>query len=192
MEEEEELILTTLGWKGKGLIKSAYDSITNGNHQTHDLDGEYCLTGISLQLFSFHASFLFKSLKSMLLYEGFVVWVFTDGERSVVEEDGRPCRQKISYIFCDMDGKMRDHSFFFSFIIFQYYSTFIFANKGTLLNSKSQITMRTREALNEAISRGVRIVIATGKVINRLVFVLSIFVKQHFISTTPYVLATKG
>ncbi|XP_020593935.1 uncharacterized protein LOC110034042 isoform X2 [Phalaenopsis equestris] len=98
MEKEEELVLSTLGWKGKGLIKSTYDSITNGNHQTQDLDY---------------------------------------ADKIIIEDDVLPHRQKISYIFCDMDG--------------------------TLLNSKSQITLKTAEALNEAISRGVRIVIATGK-----------------------------
>ncbi|KAG8077851.1 hypothetical protein GUJ93_ZPchr0007g4653 [Zizania palustris] len=46
-------------------------------------------------------------------------------------------RPKFKYIFCDMDG--------------------------TLLNSKSQITTRNAEALREARSRGVNIVIATGK-----------------------------
>lgn len=46
-------------------------------------------------------------------------------------------RPKFKYIFCDMDG--------------------------TLLNSKSQVTERNAEALREARSRGVNIVIATGK-----------------------------
>ncbi|VAH79358.1 unnamed protein product [Triticum turgidum subsp. durum] len=46
-------------------------------------------------------------------------------------------RPKFKYIFCDMDG--------------------------TLLNSKSQVTARNAEALKEARSRGVNIVIATGK-----------------------------
>ncbi|XP_054798247.1 endoribonuclease YBEY, chloroplastic isoform X2 [Prosopis cineraria] len=46
-------------------------------------------------------------------------------------------KPKFSYIFCDMDG--------------------------TLLNSKSQITPTTAKALREALSRGVKIVIATGK-----------------------------
>ncbi|KAL5226956.1 hypothetical protein ABZP36_015221 [Zizania latifolia] len=46
-------------------------------------------------------------------------------------------RPKFKYIFCDMDG--------------------------TLLNSKSQVTSRNAEALREARSRGVNIVIATGK-----------------------------
>lgn len=36
--------------------------------------------------------------------------------------------------------------------------------QGTLLNSKSQVSARNAEALREARSRGVNIVIATGKV----------------------------
>lgn len=36
--------------------------------------------------------------------------------------------------------------------------------QGTLLNSKSRITEATAKALREVISRGVRVVIATGKV----------------------------
>ncbi|KAG8375623.1 hypothetical protein BUALT_Bualt10G0119600 [Buddleja alternifolia] len=46
-------------------------------------------------------------------------------------------KPKFGYIFCDMDG--------------------------TLLNSKSQISLSTAEALKEASSRGVKVVIATGK-----------------------------
>ncbi|XP_051137274.1 endoribonuclease YBEY, chloroplastic [Andrographis paniculata] len=46
-------------------------------------------------------------------------------------------KPKYGYIFCDMDG--------------------------TLLNSRSQISVSTAEALKEASSRGVKIVIATGK-----------------------------
>jgi hypothetical protein len=53
-------------------------------------------------------------------------------------------RPKFKYIFCDMDG--------------------------TLLNSKSQVTARNAEALREARSRGVNIVIATGKVLQVLHF----------------------
>ncbi|KAK8935367.1 hypothetical protein KSP39_PZI013123 [Platanthera zijinensis] len=98
MEMEEELVLTTLGWKGKGLIKCSYDSITDGHLQESHSD---------------------------------------EADRNIVDEDAVRVQQKFSYIFCDMDG--------------------------TLLNRKSQISMRTAEALNEAISRGVHIVIATGK-----------------------------
>lgn len=46
-------------------------------------------------------------------------------------------KPKFSYIFCDMDG--------------------------TLLNSKSQISLTNAKALKEALSRGVKVVIATGK-----------------------------
>ncbi|KAK7260719.1 hypothetical protein RIF29_26992 [Crotalaria pallida] len=94
MEREEELLLKSLGWKGKGLIKSACDTETNSN--------------------SHHGSDDRKKEGSLRFY-----------------------KPKFSYIFCDMDG--------------------------TLLNSKSQISPTTVKALREATSRGVKIVIATGK-----------------------------
>ncbi|KAF2286976.1 hypothetical protein GH714_036534 [Hevea brasiliensis] len=40
MEKEEELLLKSLGWKGKGLIQSAYDAETNMNLQTENLDAK--------------------------------------------------------------------------------------------------------------------------------------------------------
>jgi hypothetical protein len=40
MEKEEELLLRSLGWKGKGLIKSAYDDAeTNSNSSQKVSDG---------------------------------------------------------------------------------------------------------------------------------------------------------
>ncbi|KAK1265451.1 hypothetical protein QJS04_geneDACA015704 [Acorus gramineus] len=100
MEREEERVLKSLGWIGKGLIKSAYDVVTEGNPQTEVTDAE----------------------------------VLRDGKK---EGKLRYYKPKFSFIFCDMDG--------------------------TLLNSKSQVTPRTAKALKEAISRGVKVVIATGK-----------------------------
>ncbi|CAA0810545.1 haloacid dehalogenase-like hydrolase family protein [Striga hermonthica] len=95
MENEEELILKGVGWKGKGLIQSAYDAEGNGSPHT-DCTGDRKREG------------------SLRFY-----------------------KPKFSYIFCDMDG--------------------------TLLNSKSQISLSTATALKEASSRGVKVVIATGK-----------------------------
>ncbi|XP_074567483.1 endoribonuclease YBEY, chloroplastic-like [Curcuma longa] len=93
MENEEKLVLKSLGWKGKGLIKSATDAtLPNDILEVKDP----------------------KKAGSLRFY-----------------------KPKFSYIFCDMDG--------------------------TLLNSKSQITATTAEAIREAVSRGVKIVIATGK-----------------------------
>ncbi|CAH9100305.1 unnamed protein product [Cuscuta europaea] len=93
MEEEEEQLLKNLGWKGKGLIRSAYDTDgTTSIETTYDR----------------------KMEGSLRFY-----------------------KPKFRYIFCDMDG--------------------------TLLNSKSQITLATAQALKEATSRGVKVVIATGK-----------------------------
>ncbi|KAG4188256.1 hypothetical protein ERO13_A08G152250v2 [Gossypium hirsutum] len=48
-------------------------------------------------------------------------------------------KPKFKYIFCDMDG--------------------------TLLNSKNQVSLTNARALKEASSRGLKIVIATGKVL---------------------------
>nr|GEX10420.1 endoribonuclease YBEY, chloroplastic isoform X2 [Tanacetum cinerariifolium] len=95
MEEEEERLLKSLGWKGKGLIQSAlnvgYDEIPLPKTS----DGR-------------------KKAGSLRFY-----------------------KPKFKYIFCDMDG--------------------------TLLNSKSQISETNAKALREASSRGVKVVIATGK-----------------------------
>ncbi|CAI9757082.1 unnamed protein product [Fraxinus pennsylvanica] len=95
MEMKEELLLKSLGWKGKGLIQSAQDAETNGSLHLDDADDR-------------------RREGSLRFY-----------------------KPKFSYIFCDMDG--------------------------TLLNSKSHISLSTAQALKEATSRGVKVVIATGK-----------------------------
>ncbi|KAL9443233.1 hypothetical protein AB3S75_016566 [Citrus x aurantiifolia] len=95
MEKNEEFLLQSLGWKGKGLIQSAYDSETNTNIQVENSDDR-------------------KKEGSLRFY-----------------------KPKFSYIFCDMDG--------------------------TLLNSESQISLTTAKALKEALSRGLKVVVATGK-----------------------------
>ncbi|KAG9154106.1 hypothetical protein Leryth_000582 [Lithospermum erythrorhizon] len=96
MEKEEGILLASLGWKGKGLIHSAYDAETN--------------------VISSHIDDV------------------NDRKR---EGSLRFYKPKFQYIFCDMDG--------------------------TLLNSKSRISLSTAKALREATSRGVKVVIATGK-----------------------------
>ncbi|XP_022754614.1 uncharacterized protein LOC111302957 [Durio zibethinus] len=100
MEKEEEFLLKSLGWKGKGLIQSAYDAETNAN-----LPMENSNDNMSKDR---------KKEGSLRFY-----------------------KPKFKYIFCDMDG--------------------------TLLNSKSQVSLTNARALKEASSRGVKIVIATGK-----------------------------
>ncbi|GER25606.1 haloacid dehalogenase-like hydrolase family protein [Striga asiatica] len=113
MENEEELILKGVGWKGKGLIQSAYDAEANGSPHTD-------CTGAIFR-------FLISQRKSHSQLS-------KDRKR---EGSLRFYKPKFSYIFCDMDG--------------------------TLLNSKSQISLSTAVALKEALSRGVKVVIATGK-----------------------------
>jgi hypothetical protein len=39
MEEEEGILLESLGWKGKGLIQSAYNAETNMNHHMENSNG---------------------------------------------------------------------------------------------------------------------------------------------------------
>ncbi|XP_030947382.1 endoribonuclease YBEY, chloroplastic [Quercus lobata] len=95
MEKEEELLLKSLGWKGKGLIQSAYDAENGAYSHKENTDDR-------------------KKEGSLRFY-----------------------KPKFNYIFCDMDG--------------------------TLLNSKSQVTPANARALKEAMSRGVKVVIATGK-----------------------------
>ncbi|KAK9946607.1 hypothetical protein M0R45_012063 [Rubus argutus] len=95
MEKEEELLLKSLGWTGKGLIQSAYDAETHASSHEEKQDDR-------------------KREGSLRYY-----------------------KPKFKYIFCDMDG--------------------------TLLNSKTQISSTTVKALKEVSSRGVKIVIATGK-----------------------------
>ncbi|KAJ6803104.1 uncharacterized protein M6B38_109010 [Iris pallida] len=43
MGKEEELVLRSLGWKGKGLIKSSYDAITDESLQPESSDGDLFL-----------------------------------------------------------------------------------------------------------------------------------------------------
>ncbi|KFK32536.1 hypothetical protein AALP_AA6G255900 [Arabis alpina] len=95
MEEEEELLLKSLGWKGKGLIQSAYEIEKIAKPQPETLDDR-------------------KKGDGLRFY-----------------------RPKFSYIFCDMDG--------------------------TLLNSNSQVSKANAKALKEAMLRGLKVVIATGK-----------------------------
>ncbi|XP_024985907.1 endoribonuclease YBEY, chloroplastic [Cynara cardunculus var. scolymus] len=95
MEEEEERLLKSLGWKGKGLIQSASTAEDDESPLPKTPDGR-------------------KKAGSLRFY-----------------------KPKFNYIFCDMDG--------------------------TLLNSESRISATNANALREASSRGVKVVIATGK-----------------------------
>ena len=52
MEKEEEHLLKSLGWKGKGLIQSAYDAETNGSPPLNYPDGM-----VNCKLNSFFFSF---------------------------------------------------------------------------------------------------------------------------------------
>ncbi|RYR54962.1 hypothetical protein Ahy_A06g030214 isoform B [Arachis hypogaea] len=144
MEKEEELLLKSLGWKGKGLIKSTHEAEINSTSHHHSSDGN-CT--ILIVLSAFLNFYLFICFICFPLIQKSVICIYksmwgnnlTDQLSKDRKKDGslRFYKPKFSYIFCDMDG--------------------------TLLNSKSQISPATAQALREATSRGVKIVIATGK-----------------------------
>ncbi|MQM18586.1 hypothetical protein Taro_051581 [Colocasia esculenta] len=100
MEREEELVLRSLGWRGKGLISSSNDRARDECPEADSFNG--------------------------LLVK----------DETRKKDSLRFYRPKFRVIFCDMDG--------------------------TLLNSRNQISSRNAEALNEAMSRGVKVVPATG------------------------------
>lgn len=58
MEKEEELLLKSLGWTGKGLIQSAYDAQPHVNSHMEISDGN--LTFYQLKGFSIHLLGCFK------------------------------------------------------------------------------------------------------------------------------------
>ncbi|KAG0492159.1 hypothetical protein HPP92_005557 [Vanilla planifolia] len=99
MGKLEELVLRSLGWKGRGHARDI-DHVATSGFQSKDVNDKIINPRESLQDLRFY-------------------------------------RPKFSYIFCDMDG--------------------------TLLNSQSQVSITTAEALREVLARGVKIIIATGK-----------------------------
>lgn len=96
----------------------------------------------------------------------FSIYLLKDREK---EGNLRYYKPKFRYIFCDMDGKFKNQACRIHFhpdglLILMALISLHFASQGTLLNSKSQISLTTAKALKEALSRGVKVVVATGKV----------------------------
>jgi hypothetical protein len=89
MEKEEELLLKSLGWKGKGLIHSAYDAENNANSHKENTDGNFCLSVMWFQRSSFENN-------------------LTVGFSKDRKKEGslRFYKPKFNYIFCDMDGEI--------------------------------------------------------------------------------------
>lgn len=73
-------------------------------------------------------------------------------------------KPKFKYIFCDMDGEIIPSVIQVLLISGTIFNPFVTLMIGTLLNSRSQVSLTNARALKEASSRGVKIVIATGKV----------------------------
>lgn len=98
MEKEEEQILNTLEWKGKGLIRSAYHFSNNMDHSENSDEAN-------------------RDTKKMSLREGH--------------------QPKLTHIVCDIDG--------------------------TLVDCEGHLHAESMESFREAISRGVTVIMVTGK-----------------------------
>lgn len=70
MEKEEELLLKSLGWKGKGLIQSAHDAETHVNSHEEKPDGSFII--FRLQFHILLSLDLIHSVAMIFLYK-FVV-----------------------------------------------------------------------------------------------------------------------
>lgn len=66
MEKEEELLLTSLEWRGKGLIQSAIDAQTNSDSAAVVSDGKYVVVIIVLLMtaYKFLCDYCFKKIKN--------------------------------------------------------------------------------------------------------------------------------
>ncbi|KAK5812901.1 hypothetical protein PVK06_028345 [Gossypium arboreum] len=73
-------------------------------------------------------------------------------------------KPKFKYIFYDMDGEIIPTVILFLINSSTISNAFVTLTLGTLLNSKNQVSLTNARALKEASSRGLKIVIATGKV----------------------------
>ncbi|XP_004498456.1 endoribonuclease YBEY, chloroplastic-like [Cicer arietinum] len=67
MEKEEELLLKSLGWKGKGLIKSAYDAIADTNSNYHQTSSDDRKKEGSLRFYKPKFSYIFCDMDGTLL-----------------------------------------------------------------------------------------------------------------------------
>jgi hypothetical protein len=108
MEKEEEHILNTLEWKGKGLIRSAYHFGTDMDH-SESSDGRLPL----------HVFIMCFSLSKGLPYDS-SHWsaseLYADANRNIEKMSLREGHQpKLTHIVCDIDGELMKHQELYCF-----------------------------------------------------------------------------
>lgn len=104
MEKEEEHILNTLEWKGKGLIKSAYDNATNMEHLQNSVGLSY-LCPFNHLLF-LERKMSVKQFLITLLPMDFDL-LCTEANNNIKKGSLREEHQtKLSHIICDIDGEL--------------------------------------------------------------------------------------
>lgn len=110
MEKEEERILNSLEWKGKGLIKSAYDIATGMGHLQNSV-GKLTLSVLSIT----------EKKMDVNMFLVTYLWIhslYTEAnsncntEKVVLQEKHQP---RLSHIICDIDGELIEHLEIFGF-----------------------------------------------------------------------------
>jgi hypothetical protein len=101
MEKEEEQILSTLEWKGKGLIRSAYHFSTDMDHSENS-DGRLPLHVYYVFLF------LSKGLPSVSYHWSTSELLYVEANRDVEKMSLREGHHqpKLTHIVCDIDGEL--------------------------------------------------------------------------------------
>ena len=69
MEKEEELLLKSLGWKGKGLIQSAYDTVTNSGPHMDNRDGNFTVISAKVTTLLVNRSSSWTELPSLSIWK---------------------------------------------------------------------------------------------------------------------------
>ena len=114
MEREEEILLKSLDWKGKGLIRSAFDAETNSNFHQDSADGNCIFYQYASAILCLHIFFIF-GYASFPLIQVTATCIKCIWGNNLIDELSKDRKKegslrfykpKFRYIFCDMDGKI--------------------------------------------------------------------------------------
>ena len=102
MEKEEEHMLNTLEWRGKGLIKSAYDIATGMEHLQNSI-GKFLLHVLTITEKKMNANL---RLVTYLWIHSLYTEADSNIEKVILQKKHQP---KLSHIICDIDGELIEH-----------------------------------------------------------------------------------
>lgn len=124
MEKEEELLLRSLGWKGKGLIQCAIDAASSESVPANAPDRSFFIQQFYF-IYQLGLSSFVHQFGGIRCYEKLQ---FTDFTGALLEEKKREgslrfYKPKFNYIFCDMDGEIQQKNVTLFKIIHQLITT---------------------------------------------------------------------